>query len=462
MRQTILEKVRRTIRAHGMLDHGDRVIAAVSGGPDSVCLVHILHRLSDEFGISLVVAHFNHGLRPGEDERETALVRAIAQSLHLAFETEASPTLREVRTSSIEELARDARYAFLEGVREKHGARKIAVGHHLNDQAETFLMRLLRGSGASGLAGIPPIRQGKIIRPLIDLTRTEIEDYLDENRLPFAIDSSNLRHGHLRNRIRLDLLPALLQYQPRLVQRLGETAATLREESEYLDAVAREWIEREGGRTPEGDLFISRTAFLQLPAAISRRVTRLLLLEVKGNIRRIGHTHIRAVHELAVSDKAQTSLSLPNRLTVRRAYDRLTFTLRKDERPGAFSYPLRGPGTLLIAEIGQWLTLEVMERDEGVVQAPSPTTAYLDADLIPFPLEIRNFRPGDRFIPLGMKGHKKIKDFFIDQKVPLRVRRSTPILCFEDQPVWLCGFRIDDRFKVTSSTTRTLRAFLHA
>lgn len=458
-RRELIGQLRATILTHGMILPEDRIIVAVSGGPDSVCLLHLLHRLSSEFSASLVVAHFDHGLRPGEDESETALVRTLAADLGLAFETERSRVALGTGGSR-EERAREARYDFLERVRAARGAHKIAVAHTLDDQAETFLLRLLRGSGSSGLSAIPPVRDARIIRPLIEVRRSEIENYLKERGLPSATDSSNAETTFHRNRIRLELMPLLLQYQPKLIEHLGETAAHLREESEFLDALAAEWMGKEAEVAPKGVMTIPCAPFLALPAAMRRRVTRRIFRTVKGDIRRIGRVHIRAVEDLARSEKPQATLDLPGPLTIARVYDHLSFSLGAEQMTPDFSYPVQGPGTLHLTEINRTLTLIERESTGGPTETTAPETALLDADKIRFPLVVRNFRPGDRFIPLGMRGHKKLKDFFVDLKVPLSQRRSTPLLCRDDAILWVCGFRIDERFKVTSGTGTVLEARL--
>jgi len=240
-----LRKVIDTIARYGMIHPGDRVIVGVSGGPDSVCLLDILHRLKEELSTDLVLAHFEHGLRPEEDPGETEFVRQLASRLHYPFETEKGSPLRPGTSFVQEEVLRNARYDFLERTRKKHGAHKIALGHNLEDQAETILMRLLRGSGSAGLAGIPPVRNKTIIRPLIQLGRKEIEAYLESRRLKHLVDSSNLRAIHLRNRIRLELIPILKKYQPQVIKRLAEAAVILRSEDEFLDGLAGDWVAKE-------------------------------------------------------------------------------------------------------------------------------------------------------------------------------------------------------------------------
>jgi tRNA(Ile)-lysidine synthase len=334
---------------------------------------------------------------------------------------------------------------------------RIALGHNLNDQAETVLMRLLRGSGPSGLTGIPPIRGNTIIRPLIEVKREEIESYLKARDLSYVMDSSNLETDYLRNRIRLELLPQLLEYQPRLIEHLGQLSRIMGSDNNYLEAHAEDWLAREGEQTAAGDILIPAPLFIQLPEPIRNRVTRHLLRKMPNGLRSIDHGHIESVYDLAKSKKPQGSLDLPNGLKVKRIYDKLAFIAGDAGKSGEFHYHLDGVGTYYLEEIGRSITLEEMDRDEDLDLQSQGWTAFLDAEKLQYPLILRNFRPGDRFVPFGMVGHKKIKDFFIDLKIPSEMRVLTPILLNQDTPVWVCGQRIDDRFKVTSETRRILK-----
>jgi tRNA(Ile)-lysidine synthase len=455
-----LNKVKATISRYDMIQPGDLIIVAVSGGPDSVCLLHILHELRDALHLHLIVAHFNHGLRPAEDESETAFVRALAESLNLPFETTKGRLLREKAPGSGEEAARNARYAFLERVRQKHNARKIALGHNVNDQAETILMRLLRGSGPSGLTGIPPCRDRTIIRPLIEIERLEIEKYLKARNFMSVTDSSNLSTHYLRNKIRLELMPLLEQHQPRLTHLLTQTAEILRDEGDYLERIAGAWLKKEGTCHPDNSYELSIASFIDLPVALRRRAARQIIGVVKKDLRRITWDHIEAIQKLAHAEKPQAVLKFPGGIEARRTYDRLSFHGRQKKKGAPFSWTLPAAGTYRIKEIGRTLSLKEIRNRKSLPLRGSGWTAFLDADKIHFPLTLRTFRPGDKFIPFGMKGRKKIKDFFVDLKVPMEQRRSTPVLCCEDGPVWVCGFRIDDRFRVTPETMRVLKVTL--
>lgn len=452
-----INKVRLTIARHGMIDRGDRIIVALSGGPDSVCLLDMLHRLSDELEIGLIAAHYDHGLRGNEDAFETKLSKDIASSMDVPFEDEkASVDLKDA--SSLEERAREARYGFLEKVRVKHGAHKIAMGHNLNDQAETVIMRLLRGSGPSGLVGIPPVRDGVIIRPLIEITRDEITDYLKLRGLPFAVDSSNRSTVHLRNSIRHELMPKLLEYQPNLLERLGVLSTIIRDENSFLESMAVEWVGKEAKKTALGGISVPISSIRTIPDAFKHRVIREIFKRInKDNAYPMEYDHIDSIMKLPDNEKPQCSVDLPNGIMVSKAYEDLIFSIKTAKKKTAFNYPLEGPGVYPLDATGQILTLEEIDRGEDIFKNRDSSTAYLNADKLQYPLVARSFTPGDRFVPLGMKGHRKVKDFFIDLKVPSEKRASTPILTSGDKIVWVCGYRIDERFKVTAETKKVLR-----
>ncbi len=455
--QSLLNNVRATVRRHGMLRTGDRVVVAVSGGADSVCLLHVLHRLRDEFGISLVVAHFDHGLRPDEDEDETQLVASLAEALSLPFES-GTPENPLTGRASLEERAREARYRFLKEVGRRRGADKIALAHHLEDQAETVLMRLLRGSGPAGLGGIPPSRDPGIVRPLIGAGRAEILGYLRHSKILFLTDSSNREAVHLRNRMRLDLIPLLSTYQPRIVEVLARTAEIMRADEAWMARTARDWFAAEAKVGAAGEIRLSVQRLRDVPEAMRSRVIRLALKRSgRQRLRRIGLRHIRAVERLLGGAGHHRQVNLPGGLTAARDYDDLRFLSAGADQPAPFCHCVPGPGAYCFGQPA--IALELKEVAAGRFQPElnrSPQTALLDAERVRYPLTLRGYRPGDRFVPLGMSGRRKVKDFFMDLKIPLAERAGIPILFSGERVVWVCGYRIDDRFKVTPRTERLL------
>jgi len=448
-----IKKVKDTISRYGMIRFGDRVVVAVSGGADSVCLLDMLH----ELGVEILVAHFDHGLRPDDDEAETRFVKSLAASLDLPFETKkASPSML-TGAGPLEERARNARYRFLEEVKEKFSAQKIAVGHNLNDQAETVFMRLLRGSGTSGLAGIPPVRDGNIIRPLIEISREEILTYIEQRGIKYLTDPSNFETRFLRNRIRLELLPNLKQIQPRIIELLGQTSEIMRKDDAWMEAESEKWVKRHVRTVSDNEVSVVLSSFTQLPEALRSRAIRHVLRMTGGTLRKISMRHIESINRLITADNPQAHINLPNDLIVKRIYDRLFFNKGKGRVLKDFSYTLEGLGLFDLKELACSVSLEEIEATDLPGRHTSQWTAFLNADLITYPVMIRNFRPGDRFIPFGMSGHKKLKDFFIDLRIPAEDRARIPILTHNDRPVWVCGFRIDDRYKVTSEVNRILK-----
>ncbi len=483
----ILKKVKQTIFKHAMIEKGDLIVTAVSGGPDSVCLLHIMYTLMDEFKTQIVVAHFNHGLRPDDDDKETMFVKKLAEKYGLFFVSEKDRGTISNHKGCTEELARKARYNFLYKVKESYGANKIALGHNRNDQAETVLMRLLRGSGTSGLSGIPPCRDKLIIRPLIDITRTEIEQYLDRTGLEYITDTSNLDTGYLRNKIRLQLMPLLRQYQQGLEKILAQTAEILRDEDRFLDGMAMNWLTKYAETTHDGEIRLPLSPFSGLHPALQKRILRAGIRKTAGNLNRITLHHIERAEAIAAENRPNTQITLPGKISVRRSYHHLVITRTNRlykitdtsfciNGPGQYS-PKGFPCDISLSEIpGNTIdkncifnrtrvhadnTVTTPEQQSLGISNIKRAEAFFDADTLSYPLKLRFFRPGDRFIPLGMHGHKKLKDFFIDLKIPLSERKRIPILTFKEIPVWICGIRIDDRFKVTQTTRKVLRVTIN-
>jgi tRNA(Ile)-lysidine synthase len=471
----ILRTVKQTVAAYNMFQAGDAVLAAVSGGPDSVALIHILRTLCAEFSLRLAIAHLNHGLRQKESERDAEFVSCLARSLELPFYFER----REVRryrhryNLSLEDAARRVRYSFLDRVAEANGFNKIALGHQFDDNAELVLMFLLRGSGPLGLAGMAPVREDRIVRPLLKIRRSAIMDYLAEKKLEYVCDTSNVDRNFRRNDLRYDLIPRLKSsYNPKIIEALNRLACISRSEEEWIETLLEPIFESVVLTRGTGQISLSRAQLERISIAARRRIIRKAILWVKGDLRRITFLHIDAIIRLAGEGPPHGSLDLPDRLKVRRNHQMLFISretkkvrtkragLRRPQNP-VFEYTIAKPGRVHLKEIGVYLRLtETGLADFGKFIRAGQKIAFFDINKLAFPLIVRNFRPGDRFSPLGMTGTQKLKKFFINNKIPRAERAVCPLLVSGAKIIWVAGYRIDDSVKVSPETQNVLKAEL--
>jgi tRNA(Ile)-lysidine synthase len=459
-------KVSRTIDRHGMLTAGDRVLVAVSGGADSTALLHLLHAMRARLGISLAVAHLNHGLRGRAAGDDARFVENLAGRLGLAFHGE--HVLLDSSRGSIEERGRRARYAFFKALAEEYGYTKIALGHHMDDNAESVLMHLLRGSGIRGLSGIRPLRAPKIIRPLIDLRRKEIMAFARKHGISFVQDASNADLRFDRNRVRQELIPYLQkEFNPNVTAVLHRTADLCRQEEEWIQALLAPILE-ETIETLDPQCMVLRAQRLALePPAAQRRLLRDGLHRWQGSLKRIGMDHIDALTALIDPRSEGKRLCLPNRIGVQRVGSRLRFTLRSGRgcapSPGSPDYlykipfPETNPCTVSVPESGLVFHFTLMTGGNDPCQDASDGSAvWFDADRVTFPLRIRNFRPGDRMRPSGLRGRQKIKKIFNDRKIPVPRRPASPLLVDGREILWVVGVRRSETAIASGETFRKL------
>lgn len=444
----LLKKVQKTIARFGMLNPGERVVVAVSGGPDSMVLLHLLCLLQEPLALRLHVAHLDHGLRGEEGKRDAEFVRGWAEKGGLPS-TIGRVEVRKMK-GSLQEAARHARYRFLEEVAKKVGASRIALGHTQDDLAETVLINLMRGAGLKGLAGIPPAREGWIIRPLIETSRQEVLAYAESQGVPFVVDASNLSGRYLRNRIRLKLLPTLAEYNPRVVETLARAALILREEDAYLSTLAEAALSSllKGEETA-----LPILALEGLHPALRRRVLREAFFGVSGLSLSWGKT--LALEGLLQAPSGR--LSLPGGVVALREGERLIFARRGDPQGVEAVYPIPLEGEMELPAFGLRLRFTLLPKEACDLKVASSFSAFFDSQRMEEPLTVRAWRPGDRFFPLGLGGRKKLQDFFVDLKIPRWRRHSIPFLLSRDQIAWVVGMRIDDRFKVTGETREVLK-----
>ncbi|MCD6506246.1 tRNA lysidine(34) synthetase TilS [Candidatus Poribacteria bacterium] len=448
-----IRKVRETIREYGMIHGGDKVLIAVSGGPDSMALLRSLDLLKGELNITLHIAHLDHRFRGEESAEDARFVAETARKLGIPITIERIdvPKFIEETGLSEEEGARKVRYEFLKRTADAIGASKIALGHTADDQAETVLMRLIRGSGMRGLSGIPPVRASRFIRPLIRISRRQIDEFLAEIGQSYRIDSSNLEPIYARNRIRLELIPILARYNPNISSVLARTGEVLATEDDLLSQIADDELNQRLIERTKTYVRLSIRGFNELHIAIKRRIIRRTIEMTKGDLLNIDLTHINSVLHIISGEKPNSEVDLPG-VKVKRRYSELIATVCPQKSTPPYRYTLDLPGEVEIPEAGLRITTEVVDVKPEFVGGED--TAVLDLDKLSPPLIVRNRRPGDRFIPLGMKGNKKVKDLFIDEKVPPELRDKVPILLSEGEIVWVAGYRIDERFKTGDETKR--------
>lgn len=448
----LLRKVAKTIRDHRMVRPGERVLIACSGGADSIFLAFSLLRLQENLGISLALAHFNHRLREGAAGDEE-FVREMAGLWGLPL-TAGAADVREYKRRNrmnLEEAGRLLRYDFLERTADGIGARKIATGHTLDDQAETFLMRLFRGAGLTGLSGIVPNLEERIIRPLIQVEKGEILEVLRREGISFREDPSNRDRRFLRNRIRLDILPRLQKdLDGGLIRRLGGTAILLMEDERLLRALAADTLKTHRPRPG----FLETAALNKLDRALARRVVREFLRRDCGGLR--GKT--RADVDSILDMKEGGIIRLHGGVRVRKERGRIRVLSGKTPPPpGSFRRFWDGASSLRIGEAGLLVTSEERERAgaESWV-SDNEREVFLDLDRLAFPLDVRSPLGGDLFRPLGAPGRKKLKEAFRERDVPPSERPSRPVFVSGGEIVWVQGLPAGEEFKITPRTRRIL------
>ena len=459
----LLEKVRRTIDRYRLLDKGDRLIVGVSAGVDSMVLLHLLSAYRQEFDLSLIVAHVNHGLRPEESEKEMELVKKESERLGFTFEYGPFNVkeFQEVGGISLQDAARRIRFHFFNVLLQKYNANKIALGHHADDQVETVLLRLMRGSGLKGLKGMLPIREGRVIRPLLEVWRREVESFVEEMKIPYLLDSSNLKKNYLRNRLRLTLIPLIeKEYQPNFKKIVLKTSTILREENDYLERGAEEAYQKIV-REEKDALSFKFSEYQFLHPAIQWRIIQKMLGRIYS-----GETVIEEREGMEVDQIYKKFhqllpsffIELPHGVSLEKRYDLVLIGKGWVKPVPPFEVELISPGRNYVEEIKREVVIGETSRDDKFKDLYGlPDIALLDYQSLQFPLKMRNFRPGDRFRPLGVKGTQKLKEFFIDHKIPKFERPRIPLLISGEMIAWIVGYRIDERVKVTEKTKRILK-----
>ncbi|QUH25361.1 tRNA lysidine(34) synthetase TilS [Serpentinicella alkaliphila] len=455
----MINKVKETIFKEELIQLGDKIIVGISGGPDSVCLLHLLWYLQEEYKITVYGAHLNHNFRGIESQLDAHYVSKLCEEFNIIcfIKSVDVAQVASIKGISFEEAGRLQRYQFFEEISEKVGANKIAVAHNLNDQAETILMRFLRGTGLEGLTAIP-YNRGKIIRPLLNITRAEIEEYCSINNLSPRIDKTNLEPIYHRNKIRLELMPYLMEnYNPNIIDTLARTSEILKKDNSYIEAKAREMYKEIKLRETENRIELSIVGINKLHESLKARVLRFATEDLVGKKDVLEYKHINSVLELLENGQTAKKRTLPMGIIVRISYERLIFSVISDfEYDKDFIYELQVNSLEYIEEIDQEIRISLVDKQEINDISRDKYIKCFDYDKVNNRLNIRNRRDGDRFWPLGLTGSKKLKDFFIDLKIDREERDLVPLLCDGDEIMWVVGYRMSEAYKVSSETTRVL------
>lgn len=451
---------------------GRLLVVAVSGGPDSLALLYALHRLKDDLGLRLHGAHLDHRLRGLASEADARFVADILRGLGILGTVEAADVAayRRRHRLSLEQAARQVRYAFLARVASEQGADAVALGHTADDQAETVLLHLVRGSGLAGLRGMAPLsrqvldgRGVVLVRPMLEVTRQETLAYCQALGLSPRQDESNLYADMARNRVRLQLVPLLRQFNPAIRDALLRLSRSVARDLAYLEAeVERVWP-RVVARQREGVLALSRAAFSALPDAIQGHLLRRAVLEMKGDLENVEQVHVEEMVRL-MAGPAGKSLALPGGLSFAVSYGQATLARSGEEScplpPLEEEYRLQVPGETAVP--GWRVTVRLARRGEGagvasaLAHAPDGTFARFDYAAIGGELVVRRRRPGDRFQPLGMGESKKLQDFMVDARVPRPWRDRVPLVVAPRGIAWVVGWRIAEWARVTEGTGQEL------
>lgn len=454
----IFEKALSTIKKYNLIEKGDKIVLGLSGGPDSVCLLHILNRLREVLDIEVYAAHLNHQIRGLEAQQDALYVSQLCESLGVTFFVKSInvPQYCKDNKLSLEEGARKLRYEMFFEIKESLNANKIAIAHNMNDQAETVLMRMMRGTGLQGLKGIDYIRDGVIIRPILDIERSEIEAYCEEHKLNPRIDSTNLESIYTRNKIRLELIPYMKEnFNSNVTESIVRMSNSLKCDNEFIEEEALKQF-RNISCINEGNLEIKIEKFKNLHKSLKSRIIRHVIKNVLGDTNFIDQKHIEEVIDLEGENKIDKRIVLPRGLFVYRQKGKLLFTTREIVYEEIeFSHEIPKNGIVKIDEANLIIETEVMPINKYKALKRDKSSKWFDCNKIKGGIIVRSRKSGDK-IKLSM-GSKKLKQLFIDLKIPKEERCKVPILHDDNGILCVGNFRDSEQYKVDETTKEVLK-----
>ncbi len=454
------QMVYNTIKQYNLINLNDNIIVGVSGGPDSMMLLHVLKGFKEYMNFNIFVAHINHGVRGKDADNDEKFVENICERWNLPFYSKKvnMDEYAKLRKISSEEAGREIRYNFFREIANKIGNAKIAVAHNKNDQVETAIMRFIRGTGIDGLKGMDYIN-GDIIRPVLDIERDKIEKYCEENNIEYRTDWTNNKPIYGRNKIRLELIPYIEEnLNNGLINTVYRTTQIMRTDSNFLNECAYRAYKKVLKRELNDNIVLYTDMFNDLHDALKSRIIRICINKIKGNIKGLQEKHIRYIIDIANKNTTGNSIDIIKGIKVIVKYQEIVIgkksvdSLKKNKR---FKLRLNN-GKNHIKELDSVIECKIISANKVDIIVKDNFIKYFDYDKINNVLYLRNRNPGDRFNPLGMKGSKKLKDFFIDEKVLREERDTIPLVCDGDNIIWVVGYRISESYKIDSNTKNIL------
>lgn len=457
----MLDKVIKYIKENDLLEENDKVLVALSGGPDSVCLLHILYKLKEKLNIELGAIHINHMLRGKESDEDEKYISKLCDELGINYYVKRIDIeyIAKDTSVSLEVAGRNERYKAFEEIRKNDRYDKIAVAHNANDQAETILMRMMRGTGLEGLTGIKAKREDGIVRPILCLNRQQIERYCEENNLNPRIDASNYERIYSRNKVRLDILPYMKEnFNGDVIETLNRMALLLQKDNEFIEEYSKRCYNRYC-ENQNDKLKVSKELFMNEMESIITRVIIRAFKEVSNCYQNFEMKHIYEIVNLANKGTGK-KINLTNKITCENLYGNIIFKVNEVENKVNKSHEIRLCKDDILNNYifdKYEINFEIISNKNKVDFSKNNLIKLFDYDKIEKEITIRYRKDGDRIIPLGMKGSKKLKDIFIDLKVPRENRDITPIVCFDDKISWVVGCKTSQEYKVTQYTKNILK-----
>ncbi len=452
------ELVRKTIMKYDLIDRFDKVVIGVSGGHDSMTLLYVLESLKEELEFEIVVAHINHGVRGKEADSDEEYVKNISNELGLEFysyKANMDEYAKQHKLTS-EEAGREIRYEFFRKVLKESNATKIAVAHNKNDQAETLLMRFMRGTGIDGLRGME-FKTRDIIRPLLGIERSRIEEYCVDLDITPRIDKTNAMPIYGRNKVRLELVPYIEDtFNSGIINTLSRTSEIMKIDSDFLIKYTEEQYEKILRKSTETRIILKTSILKNLHEAIKTRVIRHAIEILNTNLKGIEKKHIEEILDLVDVNETGKQIDITNNIIVRISYEDLIIEKNRDIKNVTFKEKIDESGSVVIKELDSKIKSYVCSKEDVDIDFNNKLVKCFDYDNIKSVIYVRNRKNGDRFSPLGMKGRKKLKDFFIDEKIPKEDRNKIPLVLDGEEIIWIVGLRISENYKVSSNTENVL------